>query len=205
MILHHGRTRFQAPTELGRLVHPMDGVEGFLPDYRCLLIDLMQVSEDELPKDDPRLFAVLSVMQSVFGSGISRALHDGVRRLAAVLDRPETQNTLSVIMSYVLQSARQLTDQEFLAAIEPLGKSGEDTMSALIEKWKEEGRAEGREEGRIEERRNSILDILATRFESVPETVRQAVGGIADGERLLHLATEAIRCESVEQFVEHLK
>ena len=213
LVLHHGRTEFRAPIEFGRLVRPLDGAESFVPNYRCVLIDLMRVSEEELPDSDPRLRAVLAVMRSVFGEEISETLRDSVARLAAIVDRPEARNTLSTILEYVLQSAKKMTDEDFLTAIKPLGKTGEDTMSTLIEKWRDEGREEGVEQGieqgieqgRVEGRQNAILEMLAARFESVPALVDGVIRQISDSERLSRLTAAAAKCESIDSFANELK
>ncbi len=216
LVLHHGRTRFRAPVDFGELVASIPGIDAFVPRYRCLLIDLMSIASEELPATDDRLHAVLGVMRSIFGDEIDAALHDATTRLAAVMDRPETKDTLAAIMSYVLRSASRMTDADFTAAIQPLGNVGTDTMSTLFEKWKEDGRLDGleegreeglekgREEGRILDRQDSILDILSTRFESIPESVRQSIRDIFDSERLAKLTAVAVKCESVAQFAESL-
>lgn len=205
LVLHHGRTEFRAPIEFGKLVHPLDGAESFVPNYRCVLIDLMRVSEEELPDSDPRLRAVLAVMRSIFGEEISRTLRDSVARLAAIMDRPEARNTLSTILEYVLQSAKKMTNEDLLTAVKPLGKTGEDTMSTLIEKWKEEGREEGIERGRIEGRQNSILEMLAARFEVVPDSIHSAIRLVSDPEQLSRLTAIAVTSKSLDSFADELK
>jgi putative YhgA-like transposase len=197
LVLHHGRTMFRAPVEFAELVVTIPGMEGFVPKFRCLLIDLMSVSPDELPTSDGRLHAILSIMRAVFNEEIGRTLHDAAVRLAAIMDRPETRDTLAAIMNYVLQSASKMTDEDFLAAIKPLGDTGGDTMSTLIDKWKEEGREEGR--------RASIIDTLLDRFGAVPESVSLSIRAISDPERLVKLTAIAVKCETIGEFAESLK
>ncbi|NLS92146.1 MAG: Rpn family recombination-promoting nuclease/putative transposase [Planctomycetaceae bacterium] len=205
LVLHHGRTRFRAPVDFRDLVVSMPGVDAFVPQFRCLLVDLMSIGPDELPESEVRLCAVLGVMRSVFGEEIDAALRDAAIRLATILDRPETKDTLAAIMTYVLQSAGRMTDARLAEAIQPLGRVGVDAMSTLIERWKEEGRLEGREEGRVLSRQETILEILTTRFERVPEPVSHFVRGIFDLERLARLTAAALKCDSLDQFAESLK
>lgn len=77
-------------------------------------------------------------------------------------------------------------------------------MSTLIDKWMEQGREQGLEQGRIEDRRNSIVDILAARFHDVPESIRDTVHRISDSQRLVRLTSIAATCESIDQFAESL-
>ncbi len=196
LVLHHGRTTFRAPVEFSELVTTIPGMDAFVPKYRCLLVDLMAVAPEELPASDQRLHAVLAIMRSVFGDEIGETLRDAVSRLATLADRPRMQEMLGIVFNYVLGSARRLTDEEFLTAVEPLGRTGDDAMSTLIDKWKEEGR--------IEDRQDSIIDILSTRFGTVPASLQSSIRAISDSERLLKLRTAAVTCESVRQFSENL-
>lgn len=197
LVLHHGRTAFRAPVEFNELVTAIPGMEAFVPKYRCLLVDLMAVAPNELPAADERLHAILAVMRSVFGDEIGATLREAVARLATLADRPRVQELLGVVFNYVLRSARNLTDEEFLTAVEPLAGTGGDTMSTLINKWKEEGR--------IEDRQESIIDILSTRFGTVPDSLQTSIRAISDSEQLLKLRTTAVVCESVSRFAEDLK
>ncbi len=111
-------------------------------------------------------------------------------------------DTVLFIMNYILQSASKLTDEDFLSAIKPLERTGGDTMSTLIDRWKAEGRLEGREEGRVEDRRDSIVVILTARFDSVPESVRDTLQQISDLQRLEKLTALAATCDSVSRFLQ---
>ena len=218
LIFHHGRMPFHAPVEFHKVVAMAPGLEPFIPSYRCLLVDLKALAPEDLPSGDERLHAILAVMRSVFvGAEIHATLKQWVARFAAVIDNREIYELLRKILNYTLQSAHDLSDEEFMAAIEPLRKAKGDVVSTLIQQWMDEGREEGlsqglergreegREEGRLADRRDSILDFLAARFGSVSESLRDAVLAISDGERLVRLTKEAATCESIEQFAECLK
>lgn len=190
------------------------GMEPFVPSYRCLLVDLKALAPEDLPSADERFHAILAIMRSVFvGAEMSAALEEWVARFAGAIDKREIYELLRKILNYALQSAHDLNDEEFMAAIEPLRKAKGDIVSTLIQQWMDEGREEGllqglergREEGRLADRRDSILDFLAARFGAVPEGLRDAVLAISDGERLVHLTKEAATCESIDQFAEYLK
>ena len=222
LIFHHGRTPFHAPIKFQELIATPPGLEPFIPSYRCLLVDLKAIAPADLPSEDERLHAILAVMRSVFvGVEISVTLEEWAARFAPVIDKREIRELVVKILSYVSQSAHDLSDESFQAAIEPLRKAKGDIVSTLIQQWmekgleqgREEGREEGllqgiergREQGRLADRRDSILDILAARFGSVPETLRNAILAVSDSERLLRLTREAATCESIDQFAECLK
>jgi len=200
MVLHHGRTEFRGPVDFQSLVAPVPGLESYVPKFSCVLVDLMAIPPEELPDSDERLYAVLSVMQSIFGEDLPRGLRQAVSRLAAKMERPEIQETFRILMQYVLQSANKITNEEIVEAIRPMGKLGDETMSTLVEKWREEGR----EEGQISDRQDSIIDILLVRFGVVPEPLCQAIRAITDRERLVRLTVQAVKCETIDQFAENV-
>jgi predicted transposase YdaD len=213
LVLHHGRTRFRAPTDFSELVVAIPGMDDLVPRFRCVLVDLMAIQAEDLPTADDRLHAVLAVMRSVFGEEIGGVAADVFARLAAIMDRAESRATVLFIMNYILQSASKLTDEDFLSAIKPLERTGGDTMSTLIDRWKAEGRLEGREEGRlegreegrlegrVEDRRDSIVVILTARFDSIPESVDATLQQISDLQRLEKLTALAATCDSVSRFL----
>ena len=79
---------------------------------------------------------------------------------------------------------------------------------STAEMLKEEGRQEGRQEGRHEGRQaalcDSVLDLLETRFNLIPPSVRESVLRMEDLGQLRALVRHAGICSSVEEFVANL-
>ena len=75
----------------------------------------------------------------------------------------------------------------------------QDTMSAAELLFKE-----GRQEGRQEEAQDAVIQALETRFDRVPDGLREAIRHITDAERLRALLRTAIRCADIEAFAREL-
>ncbi|MDB9312510.1 hypothetical protein PN462_05285 [Spirulina sp. CS-785/01] len=61
-----------------------------------------------------------------------------------------------------------------------------------------------RQDGRVETYRETIIDLLQIRFESVPEETIQQFNKITDLDKLKTLHTQAVTIPSVEQFQQFL-
>ena len=77
------------------------------------------------------------------------------------------------------------------------------TAEMLKGEGRQEGRAEGRQEGRAEGRKalcDSVLDLLETRFKSVPLSLREAVLRVDDLSQLRRLVQLAAVSVSLDAF-----
>ena len=68
----------------------------------------------------------------------------------------------------------------------------------------EQGREEGMERGELRTLHRTLLDVLVTRFEIVPEGVVELLNGINDKVVLSGLLKAAVRCTSLSDFAEKL-
>jgi hypothetical protein len=59
---------------------------------------------------------------------------------------------------------------------------------------------EGLEKGIVQNARESILDVLDTRFVQVPESVRERINAIGSEPTLKNLLRQAARASSLEEF-----
>ena len=69
-----------------------------------------------------------------------------------------------------------------------------------LEKGLEKGLVEGFEKGIVQNARESILDVLDTRFGQVPESVRERINAIGSEPTLKNLLRQAARASSLEEF-----
>ncbi len=193
LVLRRGEAT-SPPVEFRELGAAPPGLEAVVPNFRCILVNMAALRPEDLASTDERVFILFSTLRSAFmGEEIDAALEERVVQFIEPIRKQEIRKTLVSILDYALQCASDLTDEGFLQAVEGLGEMRDDIMSALIGKWMAEGR------------RDSIVDVLVARFDSVPEGLREALRTISDSERLVRLTATAATCESVEQFAENLK
>ena len=65
-----------------------------------------------------------------------------------------------------------------------------------------EGKAEGKAEGKVEGKAETLLNILAKRFQTVPEPLETRILAITDLAQLDKFINFALDCESLEAFSE---
>jgi hypothetical protein len=65
-------------------------------------------------------------------------------------------------------------------------------------------RQEGRQEGQIFSKQQAVMEVLETRFEQVPEGLREAIENITDLPKLTQLLACAARCTDLEAFAASL-
>jgi len=63
-----------------------------------------------------------------------------------------------------------------------------------------EGLEKGLEKGLVQNAREAIIDVLDTRFDHVPESVRERVSAIGSETTLRELLRRAVRTPSIEEF-----
>ena len=77
--------------------------------------------------------------------------------------------------------------------------------SPLLKELTDEAEARGRTEARTEARQEAIVDILVSRFGSVPDDLAGAVRTLGSEERLGEAIKLAARCPDLEAFRVHLR
>ena len=73
-------------------------------------------------------------------------------------------------------------------------------LSRMELRGMEKGRQEGRQEGKLLNARDWVVKVLETRFQEVPQEVRETVNNIEDINRLEELMKQAITIASVAEF-----
>ena len=68
------------------------------------------------------------------------------------------------------------------------------------QKGRQEGLVEGLEKGIVQTARESILDVLDTRFGQVPSSVRERINALCSEPTLKDLLRRAVRTPSIEEF-----
>lgn len=182
---------FDLPPNLANDLKP------FLPDFAFRLIQLAQIPFDAI-RGTPSGVVVLRTL---------KAERSGELLDQIVWDEPLlTQIPRALFEAFILYLSNADVDSE---ALERNIRSIEttelrNTAMTLAEKLHQKGHQKGHQEGRLSTLRESVLDALALRFDTVPLGLGEAVCGVSDEEKLRDLLRLAIRCASVEEFAANL-
>ncbi len=104
----------------------------------------------------------------------------------------------------LLQQAMTLADQYRQEGLQQGMTLADQYRREGIEQGIEQGVEQGIQHGQTRALRSALVDVLLTRFDSVPEGLRDRVEEITDSETLTALLKSAVRCERLEDFVQSL-
>lgn len=224
VVVHPGPGPWSAPRRLFDLLEVPPGLEPwartFAPDAGYLVVELAGV---DLPRlaDGHLARAVLGALQAQREAGLG---FERVRDLLTELfGEPQQDVALGLarfLWTYLLRHselqapevrrivteiAPSVVRESFMSTADMLIQQGlEQGLERGLEQGLELGLERGREEGQVLARQLAVLEVLETRFGTMPPTVRAAVLGVADHERLRRLLRSAIRCPGLEEFARDL-
>lgn len=179
----------------------------FTPDAGFCLVELAGVPWEKLAEGHLAR-AILAAMQ---GERQGPLGFEEVRRIVSELfeeEHREVATELAALLWTFLLQASDLRGEEVRRIVEEtIPPEEKEQFMSTAEMLREQGRAEGRQEGRVEGRAEgrqvlcaSVLDLLETRFEAVPDALRDSVLRVEDLAELRQLVRRAAVCASVEDF-----
>ena len=201
VVLAQNAKAWQVKPEFFRLLDiPADlksDVRDYIPDFRFELFQLAEHGFDSLP-GTPAGILILRVMKA---ERLTQLLHDSVWDENLISQIP--LEMFEVLLRYIL--AADIDKEAFRDRLQQI-KDPHTKASAmtLAHQLRQEGRQEGHQEGAIQSLRLSILVVLESRFERVPDGLRDLIEGIVDNGRLQDLVRTAARCTDLEAFARAL-
>ncbi|MGH9753860.1 MAG: hypothetical protein ACREA2_13855 [Blastocatellia bacterium] len=87
---------------------------------------------------------------------------------------------------------------------ETLEKEDKEMGKPYVSSWERMAMKQGHIMGTVETLRANITEILEIRFGSLPAEIAKILAGIIDAEILQELHRQAVKCESLDAFAEHL-
>ena len=172
-----------------------------MPDYRVILCDLTQYSDEEI-KAEVLSRVVFLVFKHLYTGELKKRLPSILALLEELQDKQTGLEYLSVLLRYLSeQKVVPISAEELKAAVEEALPKGEEIMLSLAEKWKDEGRQEGIQEGERSTLRRMFLRLLERRFGAVPVDLMLTSEKLVATQlnRLFDLAVDAASLDEVEQ------
>jgi hypothetical protein len=176
-------------------------VHGFTPDFTFRLLQLVELPFESIQGTSDGKMALRVLKAQAVGELLSDYVWD------ASLLRTVSRELLENFIRYTLNE--DVDKEHFWLKLKELPRKdlSPNTMT-LAEKIRAEGRDQGRAEGRYEGRLDAAFMMLCasleTRFDFLPEGLREILRQINDVERLEALNRRAIRCASLEEFAAEL-
>lgn len=174
--------------------------DAFLPDAGFITVELAGVPWERLAEGS----LARSILAALAGERTGPMRFEAIRRIITDFFSDEHQELaaqLSAMLWTFLLSASELQREEVAAIVNDSIPPGQrEQFMSTAEMLKEEGRKEGQSEGRIEALQEAVLDLLETRFMTLPADLRQKVARIESVDRLRTLLREAYSCPDPGSF-----
>ena len=199
VLFTHGKSAFDKPIQFAELIDACPELEPFVPKFQVALVDMMACPEEELPSADeaPELYAMASLMQSVFREKTGERLVDILLRFLHAVRQPYIRETLEALFLYGLKYTEGVTDEQVQTIITEAMKLGDDKMPLTApERWI----AEGEVKGEVKASQDAIIRFLKARRYEISDGLCEKLRAIQDIEKLQQLTDLAATTESIADF-----
>ena len=183
-------------------------VGAFTPDFAFRLLQLVDIPYEKIGGTAEGILTLRALKAEAVGELLHEAVWEPGLLQAVSLEAAER------FFRYMLNAGidkqtferrvRQVNNLELLQQAMTLAdqyrQEGLQQGMTLADQY----RREGIEHGQTRALRCALVDVLVTRFDSVPEGLRDRVEEITDSETLTALLKSAVRCERLEDFVQSL-
>ena len=205
VVVYHGRSKWKVGLDFQDLFELPEELRVYLPDFRYLLCDLTQYSDEEM-RGAVTLKASFLLMKHIFAADLADRLPGILKLIKDLLNKRSGLEYLETLLKYVASGSDQIREEEIERGIkEILREKGGDIMPTVAERWIEQGIQQGIQQGILEASRAALIEVLEDRFETVSQTLRSRLKAITDPGILKSLHKKALGAGSLEEFNDEVK
>jgi len=162
VVLYNGEAPWTAPQTLQELIQPLEGF--FRPAFKYVVLDVGHYPVEELRPIEDVVSGVFLMEQAADFSD----LRDVVEEVQAIIDDPELEEDLALLMSSVIgkladkdeETPRLTTFQEVHMLLERVERWPQKWRQEGLDEGLKKGRKQGREQGRKQGLRQGKADLL---------------------------------------------
>lgn len=210
VVVYHGQAKWRSGIEFNALfdAESTEGLRKYLPDFRYILYDLSQYSDDDI-KGTVTLKVMLLLMKHIFSEDLWERLPEIFKLLRDILDKRSGIEYLETLLRYITSGTDKIRHEDLEKVVtEVLEDRGGNIMPTiaeeLMEKGIQQGIQQGVQQGLIQNAREAVIESLETRFEVVPQSILKRIDDIDNLSLLKMLHKRSILAVSLEQFKEDL-
>ena len=145
VVFYHGRTKWNAETELQQLIVPPAWMKPFVPQFRYHLCDVGRLSDEQLQGA-----RTLRAMLLTFKYIAREELRDRVIEIAALLEQissePGGLDFCRQVLLYLVVGTTRLTERQLQEAVTSAWEEGGKLMGTIAQSWIEHGIQDGRQQ-----------------------------------------------------------
>ena len=160
LVVYHGRPGWRVAPQFSALFADLPLVlKPYLPDFRYLLADLSQYSDEEIKGRVERAVILqigLLSLKYIYAEDVGEQLAKILRLTSELLDQPTGLAYIQTILRYAAAGTDKLSEQELKTIVLDVIAEGDKLMPTLAEQWMQQGEAIGLEKGREEGREEGM-------------------------------------------------
>ncbi len=185
------------------LLHLPDGLDaalaGRFPDFVFRLIELAELPFDKIVGTPSGIL----ILRTLKAERVQKLLDAQVWDESLLVQIP--REIFERVLLYIF-SHGDVDKTAFNHNVKSIASAEiQSTAMTLAQQFRQEGRQEGLSQGRLLALQEDVIEVLAVRFDRVPEGLREAICEIADEPHLRRLLKAALRAASVEDFAGSLE
>jgi len=206
LVLYHGGREWNISRDFSGLITDSEKFKEFIPNFRYSLCDLSNYSDEELKRGAAMLQGAFMTLKYSRSDRLLEKLPDIFDVFVEIIETPSGLEAIKTVLHYLSKGTDKIKEEDLKHALKEVFKDkGDDIMPTLAEKWMQQGVEQGIVQGMIKKSQDAVIDVLATRFDSVPEPISTAVKCIVELKKLDDLHKRAITVESLSEFKQMLK
>ena len=199
IVFYHGRTKFSLPTSFRDYFKVSDDLKKYLLDFRIFLFDTCNYKNEDLLKfsQNAYLTAAFLLFKNIFKD---------FKDLKPVLKQVLKIKTDKVeyLLNYVVM-AKDIDEKELTQVLQEIGG---ELMPSLAQRWLEQGKQiglqqgvqMGLEQGLILEGQEMVLELLNSKFSTIPVQLEQTIKQISDRNLLKKLLRLGLQAADLKEF-----
>ena len=205
VVVYHGRSKWKVGLDFHDLFDIPESLQEYTPDFKYLLCDLTQYSDEEI-RGAVTLKTAFLLMKHIFAEDLADRLPGILKLLRDLLNKRSGLEYLETLLRYIASGSDQIREEEIERGVkEILREKGGDIMPTLAEQWIEQGIQQGIQQGILETSRTAVIEVLEERFKTVSQTLRNRLKTITDPDILKSLLKKALNADSLEEFTAEVK
>jgi len=209
LVLYHGGREWNISRDFSGLITDSEKFKEFIPNFRYSLCDLSNYSDEELKRGAAMLQGAFMTLKYSRSDRLLEKLPDIFDVFVEIIETPSGLEAIKTVLHYLSKGTDKIKEEDLKHALKEAFKDkGGDIMPTLAEKWMQQGMEQGLKQGMqqgmvqgmIKKSQDDVIEVLITRFGSVPESISTAVKCIIELKRLDDLHKKAITVESLRNW-----
>ena len=208
VVFYHGAGKWKVGRRFSDLFDLPAFMKPVIPDFEYFLWDASRF-EDEAVIENIRLRAALLILKHIFDPDLGERLPRILALLRGLSGKRSGTEYIQTILTYVLSGSprKHVTPDDVRDAVKgALEDTGSmDMIETIADEWIEEGIQKGIQQGSVNAFRQSLLEVLDTRFGTVPESIVHRIEAVEEPVILSLLHRKALKAESIAAFSETME